>query len=69
LQKLRQQRTAKADFTNIQDKNWWMPLSLIQKNGHTCIYNGTRCYYPNHALAKNESLINDPEKHGWREID
>ena len=64
----RKRPETKFDFVNLKDKKWYMPLSLIQKQGHTCIYNGTQCVYPEHTLARNKTLLENPEKHGWREI-
>lgn len=64
----RNRSETKFDFANLKDKKWYMPLSLIQKQGHTCIYNGTQCVYPDHTLARNKTLLENPEKHGWREI-
>lgn len=68
LHRARRQEEAVADFQNVKDKNRFVPLGFLKRYGHTCIYNGTRNYYPNHTLAKNETIVNEPEKHGWREI-
>lgn len=68
LENTRNRKEAAFDFANIQDKKWYMPLKLMQHDGHTCIYNGTQCVYPEHTLARNKTLVSEPEKHGWREI-
>lgn len=68
LTNTRNRTETQFDFSNLQDKKWYMPISLLQKDGHTCIYNGTQCVYPEHTLAQNETLVSEPEKHGWREI-
>lgn len=68
LTNTRNRTETQFDFANLQDKKWYMPISLLQKDGHTCIYNGTQCVYPEHTLAQNTTLVNEPEKHGWREI-
>lgn len=68
LQNSRNRTEAKYNFANVADKNPLMPTWLLQRNGHTCIYNGTNCVYPDHALSQNTTLVAEPEKHGWREI-
>lgn len=68
LNNSRNKQKAQYDFSNVKDRKFFIPKWFLRNVGHTCIYNGTSCIYPEHTLAKNETLIESPLKHGWREI-